>query len=64
MDDNFNDLIDQAIREKAVQHIREAMAKYGVEGAEDVIKGVYSRNHKTRDYLLEIYHKLVKGEIK
>lgn len=49
-----------AIKQDAIKHIKEAMARYGIEGTEEKIIDLYKHTPKLRDYLLETYREVIK----
>jgi len=51
----------EAIKELAIQHLREAYNKFGIEGTEDKIKELYSKNSEARDYLLKVHQELIRS---
>ncbi len=63
MEDKFDDIVKEITKEKAIEHLKRAFAEWGVEGTEDKIKELYANTPAIRDYLLEMYYKLLKGEL-
>lgn len=52
--------IKDIIKLDAINNLKKAIKKYGLERAEDIIKEVYT-NPKTRDYLLKVLYEIWKG---
>lgn len=55
---DFKKVIDYIIKESAVKHIKDSFKRYGIEGTEQKIKEVYSKNIKLKEYMLDIYNKI------
>lgn len=64
MDDNFDEQIRESTRQRAIEKIRVGFREWGIEATEEKIKELYKLNATLQNYFLELYWKIVKGEIR
>jgi hypothetical protein len=51
----------ELLKEIAIQHLREAYCRFGIEGTEDVIKEIYKEHSEVREYLLKTHQELIRA---
>jgi len=51
----------QVVELTARQHIKDALQRFGVEGAEQTIRKAYKQSPNVLNYMIELYQKILKG---
>jgi len=61
---NLDDIIWQDIQDNAFFQVRKAIKKFGIEGCLEKIETLYSSMPKIKEIMLDVYYKIVNGEVK